>query len=75
VPAISFGRDYLRAVRSLGKERVQRWEVTKHKIDFNLILNMRVRTTVRPCGLVARVPGYKCRGPGSSLGATRFSGK
>jgi hypothetical protein len=27
------------------------------------------------CGLVARVPGYRSRGPGSILGATRFSEK
>jgi hypothetical protein len=27
----------------------------------------------RLCGLVARVPGYRSRGPGSIPGATRFS--
>jgi hypothetical protein len=27
------------------------------------------------CGLVVTVPGYRFRGPGSSLGATRFSEK
>jgi hypothetical protein len=27
------------------------------------------------CGLVVRVPGYRFRGPGSILGATRFSEK
>jgi hypothetical protein len=27
------------------------------------------------CGLVARVPGYSSRGPGSIPGATRFSEK
>jgi hypothetical protein len=27
------------------------------------------------CGLVARVPGYMSRGPGSIPGATRFSEK
>jgi hypothetical protein len=25
------------------------------------------------CGLVIRLPGYRSRGPGSILGATRFS--
>jgi hypothetical protein len=29
----------------------------------------------RLCGLVARVPGYRSRGPGSVPGATRFSEK
>jgi hypothetical protein len=29
----------------------------------------------RLCGLVVRVPGYRYRGPGSILGATRFSDK
>jgi hypothetical protein len=29
----------------------------------------------RLCGLVARVPGYRSRGPGSIPGVTRFSGK
>jgi hypothetical protein len=27
------------------------------------------------CGLVVRVPGYRSRGPGAILGATRFSEK
>jgi hypothetical protein len=29
----------------------------------------------RLCGLVVRVSGYRSRGPGSILGAIRFSGK
>jgi hypothetical protein len=29
----------------------------------------------RLCGLVARVPGYRSKGPGSIPGATRFSEK
>jgi hypothetical protein len=29
----------------------------------------------RLCGLVARVPGYRFRGPGSILGGARFSEK
>jgi hypothetical protein len=29
----------------------------------------------RLCGLVVRVPGYRSRGPGSILGASRFSEK
>jgi hypothetical protein len=29
----------------------------------------------RLCGLVVRVPGYRCRGPGSIPGAIRFSEK
>jgi hypothetical protein len=34
-----------------------------------------VSTIDRLCGLVVRVPGYRSRGPGSILGATRFSVK
>jgi hypothetical protein len=33
------------------------------------------RNADRLCGLVVRVPGYRSRGPGSILGATRFSEK
>jgi hypothetical protein len=32
-------------------------------------------TPDRLCGVVVRFPGYKSRGPGSVLGATRFSKK
>jgi hypothetical protein len=32
-------------------------------------------STDRLCELVARVPGYRSRGPGSIPGATRFSEK
>jgi hypothetical protein len=39
------------------------------------ILPLASRLSDRLCGLVVRVTGYRSRGPGSILGATRFSEK
>jgi hypothetical protein len=45
------------------------WLYTFTKLLLNMcdIINM--------CGLMVRVPGYRCRGPGSIPSATRFSEK
>jgi hypothetical protein len=45
------------------------------KMQISLILKQLKCEEDRHCGLVVRVPGYRSRGPGSILGATRFSEK
>jgi hypothetical protein len=44
-------------------------------ILFSNLFNLYSNIEDRLCGLVARVPGYRSRGPGSVPGATRFSEK
>jgi hypothetical protein len=42
---------------------------------FHIFLNSGIQQFLfahRLCGLVVRVPGYRCRGPGSIPGATDF---
>jgi hypothetical protein len=40
-----------------------------------LKMNHKKHCRYKCCGLVVRVPGYRSKGPGSVLGATRFSEK
>jgi hypothetical protein len=43
------------------------------QLGANTILKYYLERNDRLCGLLARVPGYLSRGPGSIPGATRFS--
>jgi hypothetical protein len=48
----------------------------KQRLDHDgHILKTSVKVNDRLCALVVRVPDYRSRGPGSILGATRFSEK
>jgi hypothetical protein len=44
-------------------------------VHLMFLSSNRQEQTDRLCGLVARVPGYRSKGPGSTPGATRFSEK
>jgi hypothetical protein len=48
--------------------------IIKKFAHFNVYYDM-INFNDRPSGLVVRVPDYISRGPGSILGATRFSEK
>jgi hypothetical protein len=41
-------------------------------LSLSLYIYIHIYIHDRLCGLVVRVPGYRSRGPGSILGATRF---
>jgi hypothetical protein len=47
----------------------------KNNLQKNEKLKEPKRCTDRLCGLVARAPGYRSRGPGSIPGTTTFSEK
>jgi hypothetical protein len=54
-------------------------EISLHEVKFSFLfififLTLKSVSDIsdRLCGLVVKVPGYRFRGPGSILGATRF---
>jgi hypothetical protein len=59
-----------------GKVNDRRFRTRQHKvISLACIFKLEYPLSDRLCGLVARVPGYRSRGPGSIPGATGFSEK